>query len=119
MARKAQIPVCSDTDRRILTEWANSRIIEWRLVERAQMIAQLLDGVPIKRIAEVLGTGQNTIIKWRNRFATQGIKGLHDQPRSGKPAKYDKEFRNRVLKTLELPPPKGQASWDGPALARH
>jgi transposase len=83
------------------------------------MITQLLDGVPIKQIAQALRTGQNTVIKWRNRFAAEGIKGLHDQPRSGKPAKYDKKFRNQVLKTLELPPPKGQACWDGPAIAQH
>lgn len=119
MARNAQIPVCAENDRRTLSDWANSRSVEWRLVERARMIMQLLDGVPINKIAQVMSTGQNTIIKWRNRFAAQGINGLYDNPRSGKPPKYDKDFRNRILQALELPPPKGQACWDGPAIARH
>jgi transposase len=119
MARKAKIPVCTENDRRTLADWASSRSIEWRLVERARMITQLLDGLPINKIAQAMGTGQNTVIKWRNRFAAQGINGLYDSPRSGKPPKYDKDFRNRILQTLELPPPKGQACWDGPAIARH
>ena len=119
MARKAKIPVCTENDRRTLADWASSRSIEWRLVERARMIKQLLDGLPINKIAQAMGTGQNTVIKWRNRFAAQGINGLYDSPRSGKPPKYDKDFRNLILQTLELPPPKGQACWDGPAIARH
>ncbi len=119
MSRKPQIPVCSEDDRRTLADWANSRSIEWRLVERAKMITKILDGMPIREIAQTLGTGQNTVIKWRNRFAVQGIKGLYDSPRSGKPVKYDKDFRNSILRTLELPPPKGQTCWNGPAIARH
>jgi len=119
MARKAKIPVCTENDRRTLADWASSRSIEWRLVERARMIKQLLDGLPINKIAQAMGTGQNTVIKWRNRFAAQGVDGLYDSPRSGKPPKYDKDFRNRIMQTLELPPPKGQAFWDGPAIARH
>jgi transposase len=119
MARKARIPVCTEADRIILMEWSNSRSIEWRLVGRARIIMQLLDGIPVNKVAQALGTGQNTVIKWRNRFATRGVNGLHDQPRSGKPAKYDDVFRNQILQTLELPPPKGQACWDGPTIAKH
>jgi transposase len=119
MARKALIPVSSENDRLTLAEWAASRSLEWRLVERAKIVSKLLDGQLVNKVAQEHGTGQNTVIKWRNRFATHGIKGLHDQHRSGKPVKYDSVFRSRVLKTLELPPPKGQACWDGPAIAKH
>ena len=37
--------------------------------------------------------------------------------RGAKPV-YDQAFRNRVLATLEQPPPSGQAVWDGPAVAK-
>jgi len=119
MAKKAQIPVCAENDLRALSELANSRSHEWRLVERARIVRMLLDGKPVKEVAHEFGAGQNTVIKWRSRFSENGIKGLHDQPRSGKPAKYDSVFRNQVLQTLELPPPKGQACWDGSAIASH
>jgi transposase len=93
--------------------------MEARLVERARIICKLLDGESVTKVANDLDTRPNTVIEWRKRFVAHGIAGLYDRPRSGKPRKYDKEFRNRVLKALELPPPPGQAGWDGPALAKH
>lgn len=119
MPRKAPTPCCSEKDRQVITEWVNSRSIEWRLVERAKIINMLLAGEQVNKTSTALGISQNTVIEWRDRFIANGIKGLYDLPRSGKPPKYDKEFRDQVLKTLELVPPKGQASWDGTSLAKH
>lgn len=118
MPRKALPPPCTEKDRQTLKEWANSRSMEARLVERAKMICKLLDGESVSKVASDLKVRPNTIIDWRNRFATKGIAGLHDRPRSGKPPKYDEEFRKNVLKTLEQPPPRGQSCWDGPAVAK-
>jgi len=96
---------------------AKSRTQEARLVERAGMVLMCLGGQPIVQIAKKYGTRSNTVIEWRNRFARDGVKGLRDLPRSGKPPTYGVEFRNRVLAALEQPPPAGQARWDGQALA--
>jgi transposase len=63
-------------------------------------------------------TRPNTVIKWRQRFVGQGLKGLRDAPRPGAKRRYDEAFRNRVLAVLEQPPPVGQATWDGHAVAR-
>jgi transposase len=92
--------------------------MEARLVERAQIILKCLEGEGVAEIARHLKIRPNTVIEWRRRFEREGIKGLRDRPRSGKPKQYNAEFRNQVLKTLELPPPSGQACWDGPALAK-
>ena len=119
MARRAQKPLCSGSDRLLLQELASSKSLEWRLVERAKIVLKLLDGEPVKKVAALHSTGQNTVIKWRSRFVENGIQGFHDQPRSGKPAIYGEEFRDKVLKTLELKPPVGQSCWDGPAIASH
>lgn len=118
MPRKATPPPCSEKDRQTIKEWANSRSMETRLVERARMMCKLLDGESVNKVAADLKVRPNTVIDWRNRFAAHGIAGLYDRPRSGKPAKYGPEFRTRVLQTLELPPPAGQSRWDGPALAK-
>lgn len=56
--------------------------------------------------------------KWRNRFAREGLSGLEDAPRSGKPKTVGKDLRAKLLKLVETPPPKGQAAWDGIALAK-
>lgn len=55
--------------------------------------------------------------KWRTRFARNGIDGLRDRPRSGKPRIYDTAFRDRVLALLEQPPPTGLSHWDGRTVA--
>jgi transposase len=73
----------------------------------------------VHAIARDLKVRPNTVIEWRRRFDKQGINGLKDRPRPGKPVQYEAEFRNKVLKALELPPPSGQARWDGPAVAKY
>ena len=61
-----------------------------------------------------------TVRKWRDRFSKNGVAGLRDSARPGRPHKLDpQQLRQRVLATLEQPPPDGQASWDGPAVAAH
>jgi hypothetical protein len=40
-----------------------------------------------------------------------------DQPRPGRPVRYDTAFRNRVLALPEQTPPPGMSHWDGPAVA--
>lgn len=118
MPKGYHIPKCSEKDRLMLEEWAKSRTMESRLVERAKIIQRCLRGEPVKKIAQELKIRPNTVIDWRERFNENGIFGLKDFPRSGKPLKYTTEFRNKVLATLELPPPLGQSTWDGPAVAK-
>ncbi len=119
MPKGYHIPQCSEKDRLLIEEWAKSRTMESRLVERAKIIQRCLDGEPIKKIVQELHVRPNTVIDWRRRFDVQGIAGLTDLPRSGKPPKYTVEFRNKILATLEIPPPLGQSAWNGPAVAKH
>ena len=119
MPRKAPIPNCTEKDREALEQMVRSRTEEVRMVERAKIILRCLVGERVHKIAKDLRVRPNTVIEWRRRFEKDGIKGLKDRPRSGKPARYGAEFRNDVLNTLELPPPAGQAHWDGPAVAKH
>jgi transposase len=102
-----------------LEEWSHSRTLEARLVERAKIILQCLQGESVSRIAQDLKVRPNTVIDWRRRFESAGLAGLTDRPRSGKPRQYGADFRKKVLAVLEKPPPKGQAVWDGPAIAAH
>lgn len=86
-------------------------------MERARIILGCLAGQRVTEVARRCRTRPNTVIKWRARFAEKGLKGLEDAPRPGARRIYDEDFRNRVLATLEEPPPAGQAAWDGPAMA--
>jgi transposase len=87
-------------------------------MERARIIlASSEAGKEIRQVARELGVSIPTVNKWRKRFSQLGLKGLRDQPRSGKPAKYGAAFRDRVLALLEQKPPPHLSRWDGPALA--
>src|ERR1019366_5150876 len=117
MARSAPAISCGPEDRRELARLAGSRTESRLLVERSQMILGCLAGKRVKEVARACPTRPNTVIKWRQRFLQKGLAGLRDAPRPGAKRVYGEDFRKRVLALLEQPPPPGQASWDGPAVA--
>lgn len=118
MGRRSTPLTCSDGDRAELERLGRSRTEPRRRVERALIILACLSGEPQAQIAARLGTRPNTVSKWRIRFAHKGIAGLDDAPRSGKPKTYGPDLRTKLLALLETPPPRGQAAWDGLALAK-
>jgi transposase len=91
--------------------------MEARLVERANIILGCIQGEPVSQIARRLRIRPNTVIDWRRRFEREGLQGLLDRSRPGKPLQYGADFRKQVLELLEQPPPEGQAIWDGQAIA--
>ena len=117
MPRHAPELECSAEDKASLVAITKSRIEEARVVERARIILACLGGKEIQQVARELAISIPTVTKWRMRFVLWGLRGLGDQPRSGKPVRYDTVFRNRVLALLEETPPSGMSHWDGPAVA--
>lgn len=117
MARVAVVLSCTAKDRTELERLSRSRSGEVRLAERARIILSCLQGKQNDEVAREVGMRPNTVGQWRQRFAAHGVLGLRDKPRSGKPAKYGDELRDRILAQLEVPPPAGMASWDGGSLA--
>lgn len=117
MARSAPAISCGPEDWRELARLAGSRTESRPMVERAQIILGCLAGQRVNEVARACHTRPNTVIKWRQRFAQQGLAGLRDAPRPGAKRVYGEDFRKRVLALLEQPPPPGQACWDGPAVA--
>ena len=51
MPKGYHIPQRSEKDRLLIEEWAKSRTMESRLVERAKIIQRCLGGEPVKKIA--------------------------------------------------------------------
>src|SRR5437867_114066 len=117
MSRRANMPRCSEEDRKTLEAWSRSKTMESRLVDRARMVLGCIDGEPVSQIARRLRVRPNAVIDWRSRFEREGPTGLLDRSRSGKPIQYGTDFRKQVMELLEKPPPQGQAHWDGPGVA--
>jgi len=118
MPRPTPIVTCSSETRQALERLPSSRSEEARLVERAKIILGCLEGKAVKTVAQELAISSHAVIQWRRRFESDGVAGLHDRPRSGRPEKHGEQLRERVLALLEEPPPEGQATWDGPSVAK-
>src|ERR1700757_702314 len=107
MARVAVALTCTAEQRGELMALARSRTEEARLVERAKIVLACLEGKRNDAVGREFGVRPNTVGLWRKRFAAAGLAGLRDRARPGKTAKYGADLRLRVLRQLELPPPKG------------
>lgn len=60
---------------------------------------------------------RETVGKWRRRFSTNGIQGLYDEIRSGRPRSIsDEKIADLVRKTLETKP-EGKTHWSTRLLA--
>ena len=117
MSRQATILNCTEKEQAQLKKWSNGAKVEKRLHTRSKIILCCLENKRNIEVAAELNISRFTVAKWRNRFIKQGLTGLRDAPRSGTPKKYTEALKTKILKTLELPPPKGQSTWDGKSLA--
>src|ERR1039458_6456762 len=111
MSRHAPELECSAEDLASLVAIKKSPTEEARTVERARIILACLEGKEVQQVGRELGVSVPTVSKWRKNFALWGLRGLRDQPRPGKPVKYDSAFRNRVLALLAQPPPGSTSFW--------
>lgn len=118
MARPARRVVCDENTKTQLLGIIRSRKEQSGLHLRAKIILKSLEGMPVKEIAENCDVSSATVIRWKNRFIADGMAGLSDHCRSGRPATYQEEFKRAVLEKLEQTPPDGFARWDGALLAR-
>ena len=93
---------------------AHSRTEAARRVERARMVRLASSGRTAPAIARELGVGADTVRTWLKRFNAEGLDGLRDRPRSGRPATYTPEQVSAVIAT-SLTKPDGLglpfASW--------
>jgi hypothetical protein len=108
----------SDPDRQTLKSWTRSQTVSAGQRERALIVLAVADGAGISGAARSLGVSRPTAIKWRDRFAADGLEGLRDRPRSGRPKTIDDA--QIIAATLD-PPPASLAvtHWSSRLLGKH
>ena len=77
--------ILTDRDRAELESLTRARKAQLRTVQRACIVLAAADGQDNAQIARDLSTHVDTVRAWRGRFAADGMKGLADRPRSGRP----------------------------------
>lgn len=117
MSRIAVALSCEPEAMNELIRLSKSRTDEARMVERAKIVLGCLAGKRNDMVASELGIRSGTVGAWRKRFAREGIAGLSDRARPGKPPTYPADLKQRLLRQLEEPAPPGLAAWDGGTLA--
>ena len=112
--------ILTDRNRAELEVLARARKAPLRTVQRAWIVLAAADGQGNAAIARNLGLHVDTVRSWRGRFAAQGMKGLADRPRSGRPPVFAATVRAEVTAlACSLPAERGLplARWSYSELA--
>jgi transposase len=103
-------------DREVLASWVRSPSIRAGLAQRARIVLLAADGLGTNEIVRRTGVSKPTVIAWKQRYAAEGIGGLDDRPKPGRPRTTDDVAV--VLATLEPPPERlGVTHWSSRLLA--
>lgn len=108
----------TDEERDTLQRWVRRRKTSQALATRARMILLCADGRTNVSVSEQLGVRQQTVGKWRSRFADKRLDGLLDEPRPGAPRRVGDEDVERVLTLTLESTPADATHWSTRSLAK-
>jgi transposase len=111
MGRRAAEIVLSESEEAELKRWRRRRKTSTGLHLRAGIVLDCARGYSGEEIAERHATSQQTVTKWRRRFAIDRLAGLSDAPRSGQPRHYGDERVQEVLDATLNRRPKNATHW--------
>ena len=89
----------SDPDRAILKGRAARYTASYREVVRAKIVLMAAKGYENKQIAASLSLPVQVVCKWRKRFFEEGLGGLEERPRGGRPPVFPPTGGDRVQGT--------------------
>src|ERR671914_1712739 len=78
---------------------------EPRLRTRAQMILLSVEhGLKVPQIAAIVRESEATVLRWLKRYLAEGLEGLHDAPRPGRPSEVTQAYRTALLAAVRRRP---------------
>ena len=122
MSDPLAVRALSDQEAEELRALAHSRAVEARLRDRARICWLSHQGQRVAAIQAALGVADGTVRLWITRFNTQGLDGLRDRRRGGRPATYTPEqVGELVAASLTAPQELGLpfSSWTLDRLAAY
>jgi transposase len=111
--------VLREGDRSRLEALTRSSSVQAGIAARARIVLLAAEGLPNAEIARRTGTSRPTVVGWRDRYASGGIRALQDLPRSGRPPEIDEiEVVVATLAQDGRPPARlGVTHWSARLLA--
>jgi transposase len=96
----------ADEEREKIERLVRAQSAPVRLVRRARIIQLAAQGLTAPAIAQQLGVSEKAVRQRLERFAVEGMAGLDDAPRSGRPRTYTEDVYSRVVAKARGLPPK-------------
>lgn len=110
--------ILTEEERQELQQMTQSRILPAGDVMRARMILLLSEGVPYRKIQDLLDTTAPTIVRWKERFLQHRTAGLMEERHPGqKPSVRTPKLQARVLTAIKDGPKDGSTHWSCRKLA--
>jgi transposase len=91
-----------------------------RYDHRLHGVLLVAQGMTCPRVAQLLGDSHHTVVNWVRRFEADGLAGLTEGERPGRPSRLDSEQFAKVEAALRESPAKfglNTHTWDGPTLS--
>ena len=93
---------------------------EARLFRRAQAVREVVQGQRLQTVSDALHLTYSALRKWVHRFAHQGVQGLRDRPRPGRPRKVTCALAHHLDRLVDQDPLQhgaGHSQWSCQELA--
>jgi transposase len=117
--RRAPRIELSTEEREVLENTVRSSCSAVRDIFRARIVLLAAAGWESRDIATELGTGQDTVSKWRRRYAQQRLGGLTDQPGRGRKRQYADKTVERIVEDTLHSTPEQATHWSTRTMAKH
>jgi transposase len=117
MANHSRAIVLTDADRASLERLQRSSSGPAGLSRRARVVLLLADAETGAEVARRTGYTVVQVSRLRKRFAEEGLAGLDDKPRSGRPPTISARTRAQVVAKTLQPPGAGLTHWSTRDLA--
>lgn len=116
--RVAPSVVIDSSQKAILEQWARSRSLPARQVERAQIMLLAAEGNTDLEIADQLGIGNHKVARWRKRFLKLGLSGLEkDASRRGRKPAIPVSVKLEVIHKTTQCSPANATHWSTRTMA--
>src|SRR5262249_22476816 len=118
MANRVRPIVVTDDARDELERLHRASSTPAGLSRRVRAVLLMTQGMAGVDIAERVGYTVVQVSRLRRRFAEDGVAGLQDRPRSGRPPTITARKRAHIVALTLKPPPPGVTHWTTRDLAR-